>query len=134
MNRSDLVSAVEQVYQWIDQTLANRFPDCAGCGKCCNFKQYDHRLYVTSAELGHFKHFLADDLRQMHDGICPYCVDNKCTVHPHRFAGCRIFNCKGSEEIQSEISELAIEKLKDVCIEHNIPYSYCELSAALNSL
>ena len=134
MSDTDTIAAVAEIYKWLDETLANRFADCNGCGKCCNFKQYDHRLYITSVELEHFKHHLADDLRPMNDGICPYCVDNKCTAHPHRFAGCRIFNCQGTDESQAEISELAIAKLKEISTNCDIQYSYMELSNALNSL
>ncbi len=133
MSNVEIVSAVADVYKWIDQTMAGKSPDCKGCGNCCDFKRYDHRLYITSVELEYFKHFMADRLRPMTDGICPYRNDNKCTVHTHRFAGCRIFNCRGTENIQADISEQAIEKLKAICQTHDTPYTYTELSKALRN-
>jgi hypothetical protein len=64
---------------------------------------------------------------------CPYNVDGKCSIYKYRFAGCRIFCCKGDKDFQSELSESAIKKFKSICTELQIPYQYTDLATALNS-
>ena len=131
---SDVTADVAKVYVWVDSQLAGQFDLCKACGDCCDFEKYDHRLYVTAAEVLYFQEVMKSDLRGMHDGVCPYRVENRCSVHKHRFAGCRIFNCCGDSGLQGQISEGAIEKLKAISDKHGIEYSYVELSKALNSL
>lgn len=63
---------------------------------------------------------------------CPYQVDNTCSVHPHRFASCRIFFCRGGKTMQSDLSEETLKKLKALCNEFDIPYRYMDLKTALN--
>jgi Fe-S-cluster containining protein len=71
-------------------------------------------------------------LEPMPAGRCPYQQDNRCTIHEHRFAGCRIFTCRGDPDFQSELSEAALKRLKTLCEELQIPYRYQDLPAALN--
>lgn len=65
-------------------------------------------------------------------GRCPYQKQNQCTTREFRFAGCRIFFCKGDSEKQNALCEEAIKKFKALCDEYDFPYRYMELSAALN--
>jgi Fe-S-cluster containining protein len=64
---------------------------------------------------------------------CPYNIKGKCTVYKFRFAGCRIFCCKGDADFQSGLSEMALKKFKSICEEFQIPYRYIDLEVALNS-
>jgi Fe-S-cluster containining protein len=134
-SKSKVISRVSVIYNWIDeQILANETiaGNCLTCGKCCDFESYDHRLYVTAPEMIYFVNKIGDaKIKQMTSGRCCYQVDGKCSVHAHRFAGCRIFCCKGNAAFQSELTESAIKKFKALCAELNIPYRYVELSAAL---
>jgi len=130
----NIISAVTAVYEWIDSKTAAGTP-CDACGKCCDFKQYDHRLYVTSAEL----HYLVTTLgtqavKKMDNDVCPYNENNKCTIHKDRFAGCRIFSCRGNADFQSRLTEEALEKLKSIGNKFNSPYRYVDLATALNCL
>ena len=157
-----IIERVSEIYNWIEaQQLANKgiAGSCAACGKCCDFEQYDHRLYVTTPEML----FFVDKLRdknitgrfitvipaeagiqkavcnqissiKMPRGRCPYQVNDKCTVYPYRFSGCRIFCCKGDAGFQSELTESAIKKFKALCDELQIPYRYVELPAALKEI
>jgi len=154
-----IIERVSEIYQWIEaQQLANK--DIAGrcevCGKCCDFEQYDHRLYVTTPEILFFVDKLGDknitgrfttvipaeagiqkavcnqiSSIKMPRGRCPYQVNDKCTVYPYRFSGCRIFCCKGEATFQSELTESAIKKFKAPCADLQIPYRYVDLPAAL---
>ena len=130
----ELVQEVKQIYDWLDSQIRKNIPEkCDACGQCCDFITYDHRLYVTTPELMYLTANLnTDNPREMKTGICPYNEEEKCMVHLLRFAGCRIFNCKANEDIQSQLSEEVLKRLKKLCEKYDISYRYMELSNALN--
>ena len=139
MGKNDLIIArVSEIYNWIEQQqLANSglVGRCAACGKCCDFEQYDHRLYVTTPEMLFFVDKLGEkNIKKMTGGRCSYQINNKCSVYDYRFAACRIFSCKGNADFQSELTETVLKKFKTLCDELQIPYRYVELPAALKSV
>jgi Fe-S-cluster containining protein len=127
---------VAEIYDWIDLQLASvgdPAGQCDACGRCCDFDAYDHLLYVTGPELKYLAAGLGvEKLRAMTSGRCPYNIDGKCSVYEYRFAGCRIFCCKGDADFQSRLSEAVLEKLKYLCTELEISYLYRDLASALN--
>ena len=130
-----LLEEIAAIYDWID-TQREQEPARAGlckvCGACCNFAAYDHRLFVTPPELMYLAAKLGvQELKTMTTGRCPYQEGTACTVHEHRFAGCRIFCCDGNLDFQSELSEEALRRLKALCEESQVPYRYQDLAAAL---
>jgi len=127
-----IVKKVEEVYLWLEEQIKDKI-SCEMCGKCCNFKEYDHRLFITSPEMIYLKAKLGRDIRAMAGGVCPYNVDGKCEIHENRFTGCRIFYCKGDVNFQSRLSESAMEKFKSICTEFHVPYLYTDLADALNN-
>jgi hypothetical protein len=132
MDNIAISKAVEEVYRWIESQGIDHA--CVGCGDCCNFTKYDHLLFVTSVELIHFIHAVgAENIKPMNDGICPYRVDNKCTVYKSRFAGCRIFQCKGNDDQQGEVMEKALAKFKQIGEKFGVDYSYMDLARGLAS-
>jgi hypothetical protein len=132
-----LLNEVAEIYDWLEQQ-ARRNIDlagmCEGCGKCCDFAGFDHRLFVTPPELTYLAANLGASIKPMPANQCPYNIDGKCSVHEYRFAGCRIFCCNGDADFQSRLSESALDRLKSICAEFQIPYRYTDLAAALNSL
>lgn len=128
-----LIKEVKKIYEWLDSQAADKLTEkCGVCGKCCDFIAFDHRLYVTIPEIIYLKAGLKTDaLKSMQTGRCPYNVEGKCTVYEYRFSGCRIFNCKADENIQSDLSENVLKKIKILCTEFDVPYRYMDLSAAL---
>jgi Fe-S-cluster containining protein len=136
MKKNDqIIATVSEIYNWIEvQQFVNEeiVGQCVACGKCCDFEQYDHRLYVTTPEIIYFVEKIGkENIRQMTKSNCCYQIDRKCSVHAHRFSGCRIFCCKGDAGFQSELTESAIKKFKALCAELQIPYRYAELPTAL---
>lgn len=133
---SRAVEQVRRVYQWLDTQIREQAagPACQACGNCCDFEAFDHRLFLTPPELMHLAANLAGEkLRAMPTGRCPYNIAGKCTIYDHRFAGCRIFACKGDADLQSRLSESALEKFKSICTDFQIPYRYTDLASALNN-
>lgn len=133
-----LIREVEALYAWIETELARdpaRAGCCRACGDCCNFTAYDHLLFVTPPELAYLADRLGTQrLKRMPSGQCPYQEGTRCTVHAHRFAGCRIFCCQGSAEFQSKLTEEVLRRLKAICERFEVPYRYADLATALASL
>jgi Fe-S-cluster containining protein len=133
----EIVRQVGDIYKWLDEQLVAdgaKAGVCNVCGKCCDLEAYGHRLYVTTPEMMFFADKLGvENIKKMATGRCPYQLDGKCTVYPYRFAGCRIFCCKGDAGFQSELTETAVKKFKALCEEFRIPYRYVDLPTALNN-
>ncbi|MEN6383867.1 MAG: hypothetical protein ABFD79_01580 [Phycisphaerales bacterium] len=129
--QSIICAQVKQIYSWLDSQIKLLNCDCSACGKCCDFESFGHRLLVSSPELLYFSENLKP-LLKMQTSRCPYQQENKCTAREFRFAGCRIFFCKGDIEKQSDLYEEVLNKFKALCNKYNFPYSYVELSKALN--
>jgi Fe-S-cluster containining protein len=148
-----LVQEVTEIYNWLDLQISeqsNLAGRCDACGRCCDFKGFDHRLFVTTPELLYLAANVgAENIDPPHvwrikpmttnSGStllttgCPYNVDDKCTIYKFRFAGCRIFCCKGDADFQSQLSEMALKKFKSICEQFLIPYRYVDLATALAS-
>ncbi|MHC4641449.1 MAG: hypothetical protein ACYS32_07370 [Planctomycetota bacterium] len=134
--KSELLNKVAEIYDWLDEQIRlSEGPGvrCDGCGRCCDFEAFDHRLFVTPPELMYLVAKLgAENLQPMPDSRCPYHLICECTVYKYRFAGCRIFSCKADADFQSRLSESVLQKFKSICIEFKIPYRYADLATALN--
>jgi Fe-S-cluster containining protein len=130
-----LLEEVAALYDWIEaqaKQAAARAGRCQACGRCCDFRAYDHRLFVTPSEVTYLAAKLGTrKLNAMTTGRCPYQQGTACTVHEHRFAACRIFCCNGDPDFQSELSEEALRRLKVLGEEFRVPYRYEDLGTAL---
>ena len=134
---SKVVERVGSVYRRLDEQLRRagaKAGRCEACGKCCDFEAFDHRLFVTPPELIYLLAGLgAEKPKPMPGRRCPYNVAGKCTAYEHRFAGCRVFACRGDKDLHSELSESALREFKAICEELDIPYHYSDLATALNT-
>jgi Fe-S-cluster containining protein len=132
-----LLRKVAEVYDWLDSQISENIAlagHCDACGKCCDFKGFDHQLFITTPELMYLAAKVgAENIKPMTDSRCPYQTNDKCTVYDFRFAGCRIFCCKGDADFQSRLSETALKKFKSICEQFQIPYRYLDLATALTS-
>jgi Fe-S-cluster containining protein len=138
-----LLREVAEIYDWLDSQIqknSNLAGVCDACGKCCDFNKFDHRLFVTTPELLYLAAKVGDEnvnpphvwrIKPMTTNRCPYQIADKCTIYDFRFAGCRIFCCKGDADFQSRLSEMAVKKFKSLCTQFQIPYRYLELATAL---
>ena len=133
-----IVKEIAEIYSWLDAEIgknSKQTDNCEACGKCCDFDTFGHRLFITTPEIIYLKEKLAPlSLKKMTGGICPYNEKGKCTIYESRFTGCRIFNCRGDADFQSELTEAVLTKVKSLCDEFNIPYIYTDLKTALNTM
>lgn len=124
--------AVQKLYQQIEQQhIDSSVYSCRGCGQCCDFQSYGHRLFLTPPEL-----IYLDDTQQglflpMTNGICPYRINGRCSVYTRRFVGCRIFFCQGNQDYQHNLGEILLKELKKICIDFGLTYQYWDLQCAL---
>jgi hypothetical protein len=133
---NQLLERVAEIYNRLDSQIresSDLAGECKVCGQCCDFDSFDHHLFVTTPELIYLAAKLgAENIKPMPTGKCPYNADSKCRIYEYRFAGCRIFCCKGDADFQSRLSESALKKFKCICAEFQIPYCYSDLATALN--
>lgn len=131
-----LLAEMEMLYHKLDAELAqrNESGQCTACGRCCDFDSFGHRLFLTTPELLYFAHYVTAPLKPMTSGVCPCRIDGKCGVYPFRFAGCRVFQCKGSPEVQSDLTEAALAQFKQLCTRFDVPYYYMDLKTALSNI
>lgn len=131
-----LLKRVAEIYKWLNLQIresAYLVGICDACGRCCDFAQLDHHLFVTTPELMYLAAKLGtENVKPMTTAQCPYNVKGKCSIYEHRFSGCRIFSCKGDRDFQSKLSESALKKFKTLCADFQIPYRYTDLATALN--
>lgn len=137
IQKSQLSERVAKIYNWLDlqiRSYASLAGQCRACGQCCDFAKYDHKLFVTTPELDYLVDNIGpENIKQMTTGRCPYNINDRCTIHNYRFAGCRIFCCNGEVDFQSELSEAVLQKLKSICTEFQQRYHYTDLATALNN-
>ncbi len=134
---NQLLERVAEIYNRLD-LQTRRYSDlagqCSACGNCCDFAQFDHRLFVTTPELMYLAaNLAAENIKAMPTSRCPYNIDGKCSIYEYRFAGCRIFCCKASPDFQSRLTESVLKKFKSLCTKFRIPYRYTDLPTALSS-
>ena len=133
MDNISISKAVEEVYLWIESQGIEHA--CTGCGDCCNFTEYDHLLFVTGVELIHFADSVGkENIKPMKNGICPYREEGKCTVYTNRFAGCRIFSCRGDGDLHSQLTGKALAQLKSIHQSFAIGYKYVDLATGLKNI
>ncbi len=66
---------------------------------------------------------------------CPFQHDGLCTTREGRPVGCRVFFCESADESwQSELTEWALARLREMHEQFDVAYSYTEWLAALDEL
>src|SRR2546428_13491429 len=82
--RPEVHSAVNALYQDLQNQIDIRRPKCILSGRCCRFDEFGHRLYVTTLEMAKFVH----DLEQLNLAVpatnpsgCPFQTNKLCSVH-----------------------------------------------------
>lgn len=145
-----LADAIESVYAEATRAIADRGPACWASGRCCNFEQHGHRLYVTGLEAAwcvarlpeiagtRKENFAEPKLRLLvleeakSRGGCPFQVANLCGVHAIKPLGCRVYFCdRSAQEWQMQLSERLIGRVRAIHDEFGIEYRYGEWRAML---
>jgi len=132
---SRLLQAVESIYNWLETKNLQSAALCKACGRCCDFARFEHHLFVTTPEIIYLAAKLGpENIRQMHNDMCPYNEKGLCTIRDHRFAGCRIFFCRGDADFQARLSEKVIKKFGSLCDKLHLSYRYMPIKDALSEM
>jgi Fe-S-cluster containining protein len=134
-----IAGELEAVYQLVADQIEARAPACWASGRCCNFEQAGHRLYVTGLEAAYTIVRLerplagADVAAARERGDCPFLSKNLCGVHTIKPLGCRVYFCdRTAQDWQKELSERALELIRSLHERRRIPYRYGEWRAMLD--
>lgn len=125
MNLKDKIEKeLQGIYKELDEELAKACPElvsgsspgCDACGECCNFDKFDHVLYATKIEVDYIKSNVLVPKKHPNKNICPFLVDQKCTIRDYRTLGCRVFYCNPDyqQNLSHEIYNKYYRKIKDL--------------------
>lgn len=117
-----------QIYEDLASELDQLAPVCELSGRCCRFKEYGHRLYLsrTEAEL-----LLKDGLppgTTIDESGCPFQIGGLCTAREKRPFGCRVYFCDPNYAGRAEVlSEKYLDRLRELHRITDTPWDYGEL-------
>ena len=126
--RSDeaLLEGLREIYEQADRSVAGGV--CMGGGMCCKFDLFDHRLYLSLAELALLTIEPPPRPQRARQRRCPYQVGPDCTAYSRRPLGCRAFSCSAVEGSQSApLYEFLHRQIRQLHQSHCHPYAYAEL-------
>lgn len=121
-----------QIYEDLAQDIAQRAPVCDLSGRCCRFKEYGHRLYLSRPEAELLLEAGLPEGAQIDESGCPFQIGQLCTARERRPFGCRVYFCDPSYAGQAEqLTELYLTQLKSLHGSTETPWDYAELSVFL---
>ncbi len=130
IDNKDIIDQVLDIYSDIAMYIESASASCENCGKCCDFGTFGHRLYATTLEMLVFFHFARNvkPFGSLDNDMCIYRDKAGCMLYDGRTAGCRIFYCRDlPHELQNELYEQILERLKVLHNHYNTPYYYSDV-------
>jgi Fe-S-cluster containining protein len=122
--------ALKAIYAELDAEIARRAPVCQLSGRCCRFAEYDHTLFLSSAELGVLLADAPAPSRPLDKGeTCPWQdARGRCTAREARPLGCRVYFCDPAYEGQAaDLSETFLARIKQLTQDFGLPWNYAPL-------
>lgn len=134
--RADVLDAMRDFYTKLDHRIAAQPATCWNKGECCRFGEFGHRLYVTTLEAAYY---IASSepltAEQSKEDRCPHAFAGKCHARQHRPMGCRIFFCDpAAQHWQAPLTEAALDELRKLHEEFDVPYVYADWMHVLEAL
>lgn len=133
-----ITEALQTIFARLQDDVTKHQPVCHASGRCCHFNTHGHRLYVTGLEVA----YLAVNLSEIQRGNlkhpegrtalleldgCPFQIEEKCSVHPLRPLGCRVYYCDPNAQAwQNPAYELYLSDLRTLHDMNAIEYEYIE--------
>jgi Fe-S-cluster containining protein len=132
-NTEALRRRVLEIYEEADREVAAAGPVCVASGRCCRFKEYGHRLYISNLEADVLLAAAPSYDRPASSDFCPFQKDNLCTAREPRPLGCRVFFCDPAyQETGGRITEKYLHRLKELANELEVDWRYAPLQDFLN--
>ncbi len=127
-NNTDII----EIYKKLDAELASINPGCNACGTCCHFNDFDHVLYASTIETDYIRENVEVPSFDHDKNVCPFLIDNQCSIREHRTLGCRVFFCNPQyKETLQEIYEKYYTMIKDLAIENKVEWHYAPMMKLL---
>jgi Fe-S-cluster containining protein len=138
-----MLAGLEHIYDEVDRAVAALSAEpatagglvCLGGGSCCKFDLFDHRLYLTVAELALLVSRPPAAPDRARRGRCPYQLGGRCAAYPRRPLGCRTFFCRSPQKtFLQELHQRFHGSIARLHQSHCIPYAYGELTGLVVQL
>lgn len=127
-NNTDLI----EIYKMLEEELARINPDCNACGTCCHFNEFDHVLYSSTIETNYILENVEVPPFSPDKNVCPFLIDNQCTIREHRTLGCRVFFCNPDYKEKSQnIYNKYYTMIKDLAVKNQIEWHYAPMMKLL---
>ena len=138
LDNGEAQDEVSRIYERLDGYLVSSGADCRGCGQCCDFGRFGHRLFAGTLEMLFFVQGMKDHKaakRTVGQDRCPYQAGSQCGVRDVRPAGCRIFFCRGlPREFQNELAEQIVQNFRELHRRLEAVYYYGDVQRWLEGL
>jgi len=134
-----VIDEMKDIYSWLDERIKSYAnPEtCPGCGQCCDYENFGHRIFITTPEILYLQNALADGKLannfKITIGQCPFLAEGKCSVRDFRFGPCRIFFCKSLARWQNDLTEEFLSRVKQLCRDKNVEYRYIDIPTAVEN-
>lgn len=138
-----VLDRLASIHADVASEVARRGPACWASGRCCNFREHGHRLYVSGLEaaatllaLDPRRPLMASEVADAAArGSCPFQSANLCAVHDAKPAACRIYFCdRSAKSWQEDLAEQAHARVRALHDDLAIPYRYAEWAPLLGLL
>ena len=119
---------IKEIYKELEAELANINPGCNACGTCCHFDEFGHVLYTSTIEIDYIRENVEIPDFDPDKNVCPFLVNNECSIRDHRALGCRVFFCNPNyKEILQEIYEKYYTMIKDLADDNDVEWHYAPM-------
>jgi Fe-S-cluster containining protein len=129
----ELHHTILELYRQADRDVAEAGPVCQASGRCCRFKEFGHRLYISNLEAAVLLASAPPFAKPVSADFCPFQNENLCTAREPRPLACRVYFCDSTyEEPSHEITEKYLARLKELAVENGLDWLYAPLHHFLN--
>ncbi len=131
-NKTSEFHELKDIYNDVETSIRGIDGQCNACGKCCDFENFDHTLYLTPIEAKYMLGNISLPLNSLTN--CPYAKDGKCIEREYRCLGCRIFHCnlKGENAVKmNDIYNEGLVRIRKLCKKYNYDTASAPLATYL---
>jgi len=122
----EIRSGLLEIYRLAgEQIAASATLVCQLSGRCCRFREADHRLYLTALEYEEMVR-LGGTPASRPDGACPWLAEGLCANREGRALACRTYFCSDENEA-GEVTERGHQRIRALHEKYGLPYVYRSL-------
>ena len=119
-----------RVYRECEAFFGRRGTACRQCGRCCDFSEFGHDLYVSSIEAA-WMLYCGGIPQGFPEGPCPFLSEGACKNRFGRAVGCRTFFCEDDNDRTRAFHERLVRRVKEAAAKEELPWEYGRLDRML---